>query len=558
MFELPVFILNEEHGIPLPSTEFLAEIPLDELDQPEYIACSGVLNSPQEKILLAVGRTNPEEPTNHNVYHIGVVATLLSEEQSSHYNYLSFLVNDRAYIRTISLSEEGLHAKCEYVMEELLQEEDNLAIHMKDTFNTITTDSSKLPKHFINSIKKQTTLVGKMNAAASILFKEKHERLSYLTLEDNFERWYMITEKIKHLNSLTDKISKVVPSKSKKKTPPPAPDDLYSLNKIPEDHRSAVAKELEKLDSLPKKSTEYPMVKEYVDNVFSIPWNTYTQTNPDLADFRNKLDQTHYGLPDVKDHLLEHMVIEHLKGSAHGTVLAFVGPPGTGKTTIAREIAAASNRAFQKISLGGLSDEAVLKGFRRTYVSSKPGRFVTALQKAKSMDPLIVLDEIDKMSPKRGSPVSVLLEVLDPEQNTTFEDTYLEIGVDLSKVLFICTANDEKDIPEPLRDRMEIIYFRKYTKEERLVICEKFLIPKIMADYNIKDIDISFDDQVIDSVCNIENIRQVNKLCSKLIRMAAVQIYVHKKDSQLIDQDFASPVFDSGAKSYTSRTKVGF
>jgi len=218
--------------------------------------------------------------------------------------------------------------------------------------------------------------------------------------------------------------------------------------------------------------------------------------------------------------MIEVMCAQQFTGNMQSTVLCFTGPPGTGKTTIAKAIASVTSRPLIQIALGGLSDSAELRGHRRTYIASRPGRIITELRDKKSMTPLILLDEVDKLSNFRGDPTAILLELLDPEQNDKFTDHYLEFPVDLSKAMFICTANNENNIPPALKDRMEFIHFREYTKEECFVITNKYLIPKAKAELGLTDYDISFDEQVINRIITPTQIRQIDKRIRKLFRMA--------------------------------------
>ena len=249
---------------------------------------------------------------------------------------------------------------------------------------------------------------------------------------------------------------------------------------IPIEVREVIDEELNKLRFLDNHSSEFNVTRNYLDWLTTIPWGMSSEENLDILKAENILNDDHYGLDDVKKRILEFIAVSQLKGSVQGKILCLSGPPGVGKTSIARSIAHALDREYFRFSVGGLSDVAELKGHRRTYVGAMPGKAVQALKKTKKENPLILIDEIDKMGRGwQGDPTAALLEMLDPEQNGTFLDHYLDVPVDLSKVLFICTANTTDTIPEPLRDRMEIIDISGYVAEEKLVIAQKYLIPQV-------------------------------------------------------------------------------
>ena len=247
---------------------------------------------------------------------------------------------------------------------------------------------------------------------------------------------------------------------------------------VPAEAQVVIDEEVNKLRFLDSHSSEFSVTRNYLDWLTTIPWGVATKESLDLVKARQCLDEDHYGLDDVKKRILEFIAVSHLKGSTQGKIICFAGPPGVGKTSIAKSIANALNRTYFRFSVGGLSDVAELKGHRRTYVGAMPGKAVQALKKTKTENPLILIDEIDKMGRGFGDPTAALLEMLDPEQNNAFLDHYLDVPVDLSKVLFICTANVLDTIPEPLRDRMEIIDISGYVAEEKLAIAQRYLIPQ--------------------------------------------------------------------------------
>jgi len=258
---------------------------------------------------------------------------------------------------------------------------------------------------------------------------------------------------------------------------------LAEYSNIPEEVNKTIEAELEKLSSLEMNSSEYSVTRNYLDWLCGVPWNVTSDENFDIQDARQVLDRDHYGLEDVKDTVLEFIAVGKLKGSVQGKIICLSGPPGTGKTSIAKSVAEALGRKFYRFSVGGLSNVSEIKGHRRTYVGAMPGKIIQALKKTGTFNPVILIDEIDKLGHgHQGDPASALLEVLDPSQNASFVDHYLDEPVDISKVLFMCTANELERIPEPLLDRMEVIRLSGYDFPEKVAIGEQYLVPKSMRD----------------------------------------------------------------------------
>ncbi|MBL9039344.1 MAG: endopeptidase La, partial [Archangium sp.] len=278
-------------------------------------------------------------------------------------------------------------------------------------------------------------------------------------------------------------------------------EDKLKAKKLPDEALTRMKKELKKLKLMGPMSAEATVVRNYIDWVLSLPWGELSKDRLDVLEAEKVLDADHYGLEKVKERLIDYLAVQQLAGSVKGPILCFVGPPGVGKTSLGRSIARALERKFVRISLGGVRDEAEIRGHRRTYIGAMPGKIVQSLKKAETSNPVFLLDEIDKMSSDfRGDPSAALLEVLDPEQNATFADHYLDLDFDLSKVMFICTANSMHTIPQPLQDRMEIIRIAGYTEAEKLAIARKYLIPKQKEANGLADTEVAFTTKAIRTV----------------------------------------------------------
>ena len=274
---------------------------------------------------------------------------------------------------------------------------------------------------------------------------------------------------------------------------------------LPEEARKAVDRELARLDKLPAASAEYGVIRTYVEWIISLPWDKETQDNLDLVKARKVLDADHYDLDKVKDRIIEYLAVSKLKeGDLSGPILCFVGPPGVGKTSLGQSIAKTLGRKFTRISVGGVRDEAEIRGHRRTYIGALPGTIIRALRDSETKNPVFLIDEIDKMGADwRGDPASAMLEVLDPEQHSTFRDHYLDLPFDLSKVLFICTANQLETIPPPLLDRMDVIQLSGYTEEEKLGIAKKYLAPKQLKEHGLKRALLTFTDKGLRTIISL-------------------------------------------------------
>lgn len=339
---------------------------------------------------------------------------------------------------------------------------------------------------------------------------------------------------------------------------------------VPPDVQNVIKEEMEKLSVLEMQSAEYAVCRNYLDWLTTVPWGVYSEDIHDLRRSKKILEEDHYGLEDIKERILEFISVGKLSGGVKGSIICFVGPPGVGKTSIGRSIARALNRQFFRFSVGGMRDEAEIKGHRRTYIGAQPGKMIQALKFAQTMNPVIMIDEVDKMGNSyQGDPASALLEVLDPEQNKDFLDHYLDVRADLSHILFIVTANVLDTIPEPLKDRMDILRLSGYILEEKVKIAQRFLIPKNRKAMGLKSQDAVFSlgaiKQIINGYAREAGVRNLENYIKKIMRKVAVKIvrgqekkskpHIHHITESNLEKYIGKPIFTTDR--YYPKTPVG-
>lgn len=318
--------------------------------------------------------------------------------------------------------------------------------------------------------------------------------------------------------------------------------DKISASGMPDEVAKKAQKELNRLSKMASTSPDAAVIRNYLDWLCDVPWSKETTDNKDLTLARNILDEDHYGLEKIKDRIIEYLAVMQLTGKLNGPILCFVGPPGVGKTSIVRSIARALDRKYLRVSLGGVRDEAEIRGHRRTYVGAIPGKIIYMMKQADCINPVLLLDEIDKMGrDNRGDPASAMLEVLDPEQNFSFTDHYLEVPYDLSKVLFVCTANATDDIPEPLLDRMEIIELSGYTELEKIAIANRYLLKKNLVLHGIPEDAVEISDEtyakIIQRYTSESGVRSLEREIAAICRKVALKLVENPETKVVVTPD---------------------
>lgn len=512
---------------------------------------------------------NVEDPDGADLNKIGTVARIVKMLKMPDGSSTVIIQGKQRFRINELLSDDPyISARVTYIKDNVPQKDsefDAVISSIRDLSANIIKLSPNIPSEAAIVLKNIDSPTFLMHFISSNLNNELGEKQEILDVDDLFERAQLV---LKHLNNelqmleLKNKIQSKVRSDIEKQQKDyflhqqlktiqeelggdqVNPDikrlkDRAKAKKWSKEVKGVFDKELDKLERMNAAAAEYSVMLNYLDVLLDLPWNEYTEDNFDLDKSKKVLDHDHYGLDKIKDRILEYLAVLKLKGDMKSPILCFVGPPGVGKTSLGRSIASALNRRYVRMSLGGLHDESEIRGHRKTYIGAMPGRVIQNLKKVKSSNPVFILDEVDKVGTDfRGDPSSALLEVLDPEQNSTFYDNYLELEYDLSKVMFIATANSLSTIQPALRDRMEIIQLSGYSIEEKVQIAKKHLIPKVRKDHGLKATDVKISEKVlaaiIDSYTREAGVRELERQLAAVMRYIAKSVAMEKKYSATI------------------------
>jgi ATP-dependent Lon protease len=372
----------------------------------------------------------------------------------------------------------------------------------------------------------------RLNRIASILESEVDKLQVDRRIQSRVKKQMEKAQKEYYLNEKMKAIQKELGRKDEKGNEIDELKKKIDQARMPKDTAEKAHQELKRLEAMPPMSAEATVSRNYIDWLVAVPWHKKTKENRDLKNAESVLNEDHYGLEKIKDRILEFLAVRALVKKPKATILTFVGPPGVGKTSLAKSIARAMNRKFVRMSLGGVRDEAEIRGHRRTYIGAFPGQIIQSMKKAGTTNPVFLLDEVDKMSMDfRGDPSAALLEVLDPEQNNAFQDHYLDVEYDLSNVMFLCTANVLHTIPQALRDRMEVLQLAGYTEQEKVEIARRFLVPKAIEQNGLTNVQIAIEPDSVQAIvqrytreAGVRNLeREVNSVCRKIARKVVVE-----------------------------------
>lgn len=526
-------------------------------------AVKASMNSDQKIFLLAQRDIQDNDPSTDELYKIGVVADIKQVIKAPESDFMRVVVEctDRAYAESFLQSSPYITAVTKVKKDTAVKnydpiETEALIRKVKDTFEELLQIVSKeveditarvffsenpgeiadaIAGNVIHNYKLRQELleernpVKRLEALYIMLVNEVNVARIENDIEDKVDsrmeknqRDYYLREKIRvisgELGETEDTLSEIQKYREK----------ISSLN-CSEEVREKLSSECDKLAKTQSGSADASIIRSYIDTALALPFGVYTEDCLDLDRARKILDDDHYGLKKIKERFIEMLAVKMRSDNLKGSIICLVGPPGVGKTSIVRSVATAMNRKYVRLSLGGVSDESEIRGHRKTYVGAMPGRISNALTLAKTFNPIILLDEIDKLGRDyKGDPASAMLEVLDPEQNFSFRDNYLEFPLDLSKVLFITTANDVSTIPKPLYDRMEVIELTSYTPEEKFMIAKKHLVKKQASLHGLNGNDIRFNDTalkfIIDSYTREAGVRRLEQTIASVCRKAVVKL----------------------------------
>ena len=534
--------------------------------------------------VIAQQDTNTENPGLKDLYQIGTVASILKILEMPDGTTTAIIQGKKRFQLEDILYDDPYHVgKILLKKEEGVPENDPeynaIAESLKDMAGKIVKYSSNIPNEAgfaLKNIENMLFLINFISSNTDVDYQNKQELLEIDNLKQRAIKLLEILSKQVSLLELKNDIQKKVKTDIDKQQREyflhqqmktiqdelggnPVDEEINELEELGnkkewnDNVREIFTKELNKLRRLNPAAPDYSVQSNYLREMLELPWNHCSEDNLDLNHAKEVLDADHFGLEKVKERILEYLAVLKLKANMKSPILCLYGPPGVGKTSLGKSIAKAINREFVRMSLGGLHDESEIRGHRKTYIGAMPGRILQNIKKAGTSNPVFILDEIDKVgSDFRGDPQSALLEVLDPEQNGSFHDNFLDIDYDLSKVMFIATANDLSTIAGPLRDRMEIIEVSGYLMEEKREIAKRHLIPKQLENHGITAANITIPDEVIDMVIEKytreSGVRSLDMTIAKIMRHVARKVAMNKKftvtlDETKIKEYLGSPIF---------------
>lgn len=538
-----------------------------------------------------------ETPTDKDVYHVGTLAKIVSYSDMKGYVRIRVIAEERFNLTNISFDAQGFYKAEGYVLESSESDEKASQILMKKIWtviNTLNKFISTLPRQIyleLSSLKLSASEFA--DNIAPYLYTTEKKRQELLEQTDATKRLEMVLDIVNAMKLETqvdaDIDKRVAKSVEKNQKDfilheklkaikeelgekdgdnPESILEKVEKNPYPEHIKNRIKAELKRYDMLPQASLESSLLMSYIQTLLDVPWYQKTEDNDDLNNVKKILDEDHFGLTKVKERIVEYLAVKKMTGNLKAPILCFYGPPGCGKTSLGRSIAKALGRKFFKASLGGISDEAEIRGHRRTYVGSMPGRIIAGMKKAGVVNPVFLLDEIDKLaSSYKGDPSSALLEVLDPEQNFAFNDNYLEEPYDLSNVLFICTANYLDNIPGPLRDRLELIEVNSYTEIEKVQIAKHFLLKKQLKANGLDAKHVKFNDEsykfIIEKYTMEAGVRELERKIAAILRKVVVEILTSKNKDEVIsitpkqvEKYLGIPLFENSKKEKSEQVGV--
>lgn len=516
-------------------------------------------------VLVAQRDLALEEPDVNDVYSYGTLCQIKHIRRMDGYLRVKFRGMQRVELHTI-INDDTLMSITAEVKTDIAQdpmEEVALVRKIAKQFEEIEAVSQTIPKEMINELAKGVSAPVLSDQIAQLFPFTLEKRQELLETLGVNERLYLILQEIeseKELSQIENKINDKVKTRIEESQKeyylrekmraikeelgdvPDTDKDVDAIRKrleenpYPDSIKDKIRDELSRYEMLPAASGETGVIKTYIDWMMDLPWWQESRDNEDLNLASEILDADHYGLEKIKERILEYLAVKQMTNSLRAPIICLVGPPGVGKTSLAKSVARALDRKFVKISLGGVKDESEIRGHRRTYLGSMPGRFIQAMKKAGTVNPVFLIDEIDKMaSDYKGDPASAMLEVLDPEQNSLFSDHYIEEPYDLSKVLFIATANYLENIPNALRDRLEIIELSSYTELEKIEIAKRHLVPKQIKENGLKTSQLKIDDEMISFLIRYytreSGVRQLERVIATVCRKSVLAILKDNKRS---------------------------